>query len=281
MKPTTWLVLSSLIITSLLAGACASVPAAPPAVAPTTAAPLPNLGGREVVVGVDTSYLPFTYVCPNATDPVGWDYDTLAEICHRLNCQPVAIVADQVAWSNLIADVAAGHFDIAGDGITITNDRQKTVDFSDGYLEVDQRLLVAADESRFTSAAGLKETPSLKAGAQGGTTNYDEAVTLVGASRVMSYATFDAAIAALMAKTLDAVVIDDTAAQSYMAVNPGRLKLLPDILVKDQLGFIFPKGSPLVKPVNAALAALRADGTLDRLDQKWFGAGFKDPCAKP
>jgi polar amino acid transport system substrate-binding protein len=50
--------------------------------------------------------------------------------------------------------------------------------------------------------------------------------------------------------------------------------------VRDQLGFIFPKGSSLVQPINTALASMRADGTLDRLAKKWFGPDFKDPCKK-
>ena len=73
-------------------------------------------------------------------------------------------------------------------------------------------------------------------------------------------------------------VMDDIAGKSYLAMNPGKVKLLPQVLVKDQLGFIFPKGSKLVQPFNVALAQMRSDGTLDRLAQKWFGPDFKDPC---
>lgn len=264
-----------LTIVSLAIGACGA-PA--PSPSPSSSVTLPNLGGRELAVAVDTSYLPFSYVCPKATEPVGWDYDALAEICRRLNCKPVALVTDQIPWANMIADVASGKFDIAGDGITITDDRKKIVDFSDGYLEVDQRLLVTTSESRFKSADELKKDATLKVGAQIATTNADEADQLVGESRVVTYDTFDGAVAALIAGKVAAVVIDDTAGQNYIQVNPGQIKMLPDILKRDQLGFIFPKGSNLVQPVNAALAAMRADGTLDKLAKKWFGPDFKDPC---
>jgi len=239
---------------------------------------MPDLEGRTVTAAVDPSYLPFSYICPNANEPVGWDFDALAEICSRLNCKLVALNAQEIAWFNLVAAVAEGQFDVAGDGITITEDRKKILDFSDGYMEVDQVLMVTTDETRFGSANDLKNNPALKVGTQIATTNYDEAVILVGKERVIPFNTFDEAVAALISKQVDAVVIDDIAGDSYVAVNPGKIKLLPDILVKDQLGFIFPKGSKLVGPFNIALVAMRQDGTLDKLAQKWFGTEFKNPC---
>jgi polar amino acid transport system substrate-binding protein len=278
MKHTSLLVIMGLVITSLVLSACvANVPATP---TPNPSAPvsIPDLKGRTVTAAVDPSYLPFSYICPNASEPVGWDFDTLAEICSRLNCKLIALNAQEIAWFNLIAAVAEGQFDVAGDGITITEDRKKILDFSDGYMEVDQVLMVTTDETRFGSANDLKNNPALKVGVQIATTNYDEAVILVGKERVIPFNTFDGAVAALISKQVDAVVIDDIAGESYVTVNPGKIKLLPDILVKDQLGFIFPKGSKLVGPFNIALAAMREDGTLDKLAQKWFGSEFKNPC---
>jgi len=278
MKHTSLLVIIGLVITSLVLNACvANVPATQTPI-PSGPVSMPDLEGRTVTAAVDPSYLPFSYICPNANEPVGWDFDALAEICSRLNCKLVALNAQEIAWFNLVAAVAEGQFDVAGDGITITEDRKKILDFSDGYMEVDQVLMVTTDETRFGSANDLKNNPALKVGTQIATTNYDEAVILVGKERVIPFNTFDAAVAALISKQVDAVVIDDIAGDSYVAVNPGKIKLLPDILVKDQLGFIFPKGSKLVGPFNIALAAMRKDGTLDKLAQKWFGPEFKNPC---
>lgn len=278
MKHTSLLVIIGLVITSLILNACvANVPATPTPI-PSGPVSMPDLEGRTVTAAVDPSYLPFSYICPNANEPVGWDFDALAEICSRLNCKLVALNAQEIAWFNLVAAVAEGQFDVAGDGITITEDRKKILDFSDGYMEVDQVLMVTTDETRFGSANDLKNNPALKVGTQIATTNYDEAVILVGKERVIPFNTFDEAVAALISKQVDAVVIDDIAGDSYVAVNPGKIKLLPDILVKDQLGFIFPKGSKLVGPFNIALAAMRKDGTLDKLAQKWFGPEFKNPC---
>ena len=114
----------------------------------------------------------------------------------------------------------------------------------------------------------------MKLGTQKGTTNYDEAVKLVGDTRVTAFDTFPDAVQALIAGDVDGVVIDDTAGQGYVGVNADKIKLLDGSLISQQLGFVFPKGSELVAAFNAALAAMRDDGTLDDLAGKWFGPGF-------
>lgn len=268
MRQASLLVTIYLVLTSLILVVCSGCMPATQTPAPSGA--LPDLGGRQVVVAVDPSYKPFSYLNPDTGEPEGWDFDTIREICKRLNCQVVAFNAQEIAWFDLVQAVADGQFDMAGDGITITEDRKLILDFSEGYMDVNQVLMVASDESRILSLDDLKKNPEYKVGAQIATTNYDEAVKLVGAESVAAFDTFDQAVAALLAKEIDAVVIDDIAGESYVEVNAGKVKLLPDVIVKQQLGFIFPKGSELVQPVNAALAAMRADGTLDKLSAKWF-----------
>jgi polar amino acid transport system substrate-binding protein len=93
---------------------------------------------------------------------------------------------------------------------------------------------------------------------------------MVGEDRVTGFDTFGDAVQALINKDVDGVVIDDTAGVGYVGVNSDKIRLLPEKLVGQQLGFAFPKGSALVKPFNAALAAMRADGTLEALAKKWF-----------
>jgi polar amino acid transport system substrate-binding protein len=278
MRHTSLLVLMGLVITSLVLNACGGNVPSTPTTATSGAFTMPDLGGREITVAVDPSYLPFSYICPGAEAPKGWDFDALSEICKRLNCKVIALNAQEIAWFDLITAVADGQFDVAGDGTTITDERKRILDFSDGYMEVDQVLMVTIDETSISSSSDLKNNPSFIVGTQIATTNYDEAVKLVGKERVIAYNTFDGAVAALIAKKIDAVVIDDIAGDSYVTVNPGKIRLLTEVLVKDQLGFIFPKGSKLVQPFNIALAAMRADGTLDKLAKKWFGPDFKNSC---
>jgi polar amino acid transport system substrate-binding protein len=82
--------------------------------------------------------------------------------------------------------------------------------------------------------------------------------------------TFAATVAALQAGDVDLVLTDSAAGKAISDNSGGRLKLVGAPLQAEDFGFIFPKGSDLVAPINAGLAALRADGTLDRLTQKWF-----------
>ena len=188
-----------------------------------------------------------------------------------MNCKPVF---QEIAWDNMIAAVAEGQFDIAADGITITDERAKVVDFSDGYIAVEQRIMVRLDETRLTSIDDVKASFDATVGTQKGTTNYDEAVKLVGDSRVVAFDTFGDVVQALIAGDVDAVVIDDTAGQGFVGVNADKIKLIEGSLIGQELGFIFTKGSDLVEPFNAALAAMREDGALETLAAKWFGPAF-------
>ncbi len=272
---------STLMAASLMLAACAApAPAAPAATsapaaeAAATTAPaaggLPDLGGREVNIAIENAYIPFNYIRLDNGQAEGWDYDALAEICKRLNCKPVF---KEIAWDGMIAAVASKQFDMAADGITITDERAKTVDYSDGYIKVDQRLMIRADETRFKSIDEFK-AGDFKLSTQKGTTNYDEGVKLVGEARVTALDDFGSAVQAVISKDVDAVIIDDTAGQGYVGVNADKVKMLDGIVSQGQeLGFIFPKGSDLVAPVNAALAAMRADGTLQKLQEKWFPKG--------
>jgi len=74
----------------------------------------------------------------------------------------------------------------------------------------------------------------------------------------------------LIAGDVDAVIIDDTAGQGYKGANQQSVRLLPDSLQSDPLGFIYPQDSDIIEPVNTALAEMQEDGTLDELANKWF-----------
>jgi polar amino acid transport system substrate-binding protein len=277
----TVLIAGAAMAVGLLAAGCASSAAptaggAPAAESPTgattgagtTTSQLPDLAGREISIAVENAYIPFNYIRKDTGQAEGWDYDAVGEICRRLNCQPAW---KEIAWDVMIGAVAEGQFDMATDGITITADRAKQVAFSDGYISVDQRVMVAKGQTKVKSIDDIKADSTYKLGTQKGTTNYDEAVKLVGEKNVQAFETFGDAVLALVAGDVDGVVIDDTAGQGYVGVNADKVELLPGKLVGQELGFIFPKASDLVVPVNAALASMRADGTLDTLAKKWFG----------
>jgi polar amino acid transport system substrate-binding protein len=241
----------------------AEAPGAPPAVA----AELPDLGGREVIVAVENAYPPFNYIDEETGEPVGWDFDAWRAICRLVNCTPVF---KETAWEGIFEAAAAGEFDVAADGITITAERDEVVDFSDPYMVYGQVVLVRADETDITDKDALVALTEKTVGVQLATTNEATAIELVGEDRVESYDTFDMAVVALMGGDVDAVVIDDVAAFGFIAVNPGQMKIAGERFTSEELGFVFQPGSDLIEPTNAALATMTEDGTLDGLFTKWF-----------
>lgn len=263
---------------AMVAAACGGGTAAT-TVAPTetTAAPtettaasgtgeVPDLGGQAITVAVENAYPPFNFIDEATGEPAGWDYDAVGAICERLNCVPEFVEA---AWDGMIIAVSGGQFDMAADGITITEERKEQVDFSDGYIAVEQRLMTRIDEERFANVDSFT-TGDFLVGTQTGTTNYDVAVENFGLERVEAYEQFGFAVQALINGDVDAVIIDDTAGQGYIGENAEDIKLIEGSLSSDELGFIFPKGSELVAAFNAAMAALEADGTMADINTTWF-----------
>jgi polar amino acid transport system substrate-binding protein len=237
---------------------------------------LPDLGGRTVTVAVENAYLPFNYINLETREAGGWDYDAWAEICRLLNCEPEFV---ETAWDGMIVAVSEGQYDAAADGITINDERAEVVDFSEGYVSVEQRLLVRADEDRFSNHEEFAADETLLMGSQPGTTNFQTAVDQIFGGdettpRLLAFETFSVAVQALLNGEVDAVLMDETAGQGYVGVNADQLKVIGESLSSDQLGFIFPPGSDLVEPVNAALAEMRASGFLDELAEKYFSDQF-------
>ncbi len=103
---------------------------------------LPDLGGCNMIIAVENAYIPFNYIDLADGKAKGWDYDVFTELSELLNFVPVYTPA---AWDGMIQAVADGQFDIAGDGITITEERDEIIDFSTGYINIAQRIMVATD----------------------------------------------------------------------------------------------------------------------------------------
>ena len=232
---------------------------------------LPDLGGREVTIAVENAYLPFNYIDPDTGEAAGWDYDVWNEICSLINCTPVYVEA---GWEGMIQAVADGQYDAAADGITITDDRAEIVDFSNGYINIEQRLLVRIDEDRIESIDDIVANEDLILGTQTGTTNYETALQYLPEDRIQAFEQFPFAVQALIAGDIDAVIIDEVAGQGYLGENADVLQLVGPSMSSDQLGFIYPLGSDLVEPVNAALAELASNGFLEEVNLQYFGPNF-------
>ena len=233
---------------------------------------LPDLDGRTVVVVTENAYPPLQFVDPDTGHAIGWEYDAMDEIAERIG---IVVEYENVSWDAMIAAVGEGQYDMGMTGITIREDRAEIVDFSDPYMRSEMVMMVRGDEDRFADAAGFAANEELLVAAQPGTTPFYVAVYDVldgdeANPRIKLFETFGAGVQALRAGDVDLVLTDGTAGEGYVEASDGGLKIVGEKLGTEDFGFIFPKGSDLVEPMNAAIVDMRADGTIDALNTKWF-----------
>ncbi len=233
---------------------------------------LPNLEGREVVVVTENAYPPLQFIEPGTGNAIGWEYDAVAEIAKRIN---ITVSYENISWDAMIPAVSEAQFDMGMTGITIRDDRKEKVDFSDKYMTSEMVMLVRGDEDRFSDAKSFAANADLMMAAQPGTTPFYVGVYDVldgdeANPRIQLMETFGATVQALRTGDVDLVLTDGTAGNGYVEASDGALKIIGEKLGTEDFGFIFPKGSDLVEAMNAAIADMASDGTIDALNKKWF-----------
>ena len=237
----------------------------------TLAQDVPDLAGRAVTVVTENAYPPLQFLDKDGT-AIGWEYDAMAEIAKRLN---IVVTYENTSWDAMIPAVSEAQFDLGMTGITIKEDRKEKVDFSEPYMRSEMLMMVRGDETRFADAASFAADPELLMAAQPGTSPFYVGVYEVldgneANPRIKTFETFGAGLEALKAGDVDLVLSDSTGANGYVGASNGSLKIVGAPLGAEDFGFIFPKGSDLVAPMDAAIASMKADGTIDALNQKWF-----------
>ncbi|MEP3346475.1 MAG: transporter substrate-binding domain-containing protein [Litoreibacter sp.] len=233
---------------------------------------LPDLDGKELVVVTENAYPPLQFVEPGTGNAIGWEYDAMAEIAKRIN---ITVVYENTSWDAMIPAVSQGQYDLGMTGITIRDDRKEQVDFSEKYMTSEMIMMVRGDEDRFTDAKSFAGNDDLLMAAQPGTTPFYVGVydVLDGNeenARIIKFETFGAGVQALRTGDVDLVLTDSTAGNGYVSASEGKLKIVGEKLGTEDFGFIFPKGSDWVAPINAAIVDMTEDGTLNALNKKWF-----------
>jgi polar amino acid transport system substrate-binding protein len=229
-------------------------------------AQLPDLGGRTLNIGSDTTYPPMETIDPETGMAVGFDVDLVNALCEQLNCVANFVTT---AWDGIFAALAQGEFDMVVSGVSITPERDEIVDFSEPYLIVSQAVLMRVEDEGLT----LEDYGDGRMlAAQIGTTNAALAEELVGRDNVALFDTFGGAVLALQNGDVDGVVIDGTSANAYEQQFAGELTVGITGLASDPLGLVFQEGDELVDAFDAALATLMADGTIDALIAEYFAS---------
>ena len=172
-------------------------------------------------------------------------------------------------------------FDVNIQQFGITDERKKAVDFSSGYYDLTQAV-VTYKGSPIEKATTLAQLKDAKLGAAVGTTSLDAInASIQPTTAAKVYGNNDDAVAGLKAKQIDGIVVDLPTA-FYIAFgeldNGVLIGQLPNSAdQKEQLGFLLAKGSPLTQCVSQAVDALRADGTLAKLQDQWLSASAGAP----
>jgi len=204
------------------------------------------------------------------TNPRGYEVDLARAVAAQLGIKNIRWVF--TPWTGLFSP-GTKKFDLSFQEATITDQRKKTVSFSSTYFDANQGVLIAKGVTPPTSLADLKK---LQTCAQAGTTGLDWIKTrLHPAKAPLIYQTTTAAFTAVQIGRCDAIVLDVPIVASERKARPTRYgPVAGQIVTHEQYGAVFQKGSALVAPVNAAIKTLWANGTIAKLQQKWFAIDF-------
>lgn len=249
---------------SLLLAGCGKKEEAP---APAASAPAPSV--KNYVVGTDAAYAPFESQNERG-EIVGFDIDIMKAIAAAAGFEVRFI---NTPWEGIFNSLGQGDRDMVISAVTITDERRQTMDFSDPYFDAAQ--LIAVPQG--SPVSSFEDLRPLKVGVQTGTTG-DEAVTRLLGKNSTSIKRFEStpmALKELEAGGVDAVVADNGVVGHYIANNPGgRFKTVSDpAFVPEQYGIAVAKGNTgLLELVNKGLAAIRADGSYERIYTQYFGA---------
>ena len=217
----------------------------------------------KYIIATDATWPPFEYVDDN-NKIVGFDIDLMDAIAKAAD---IEIQYENVGFDPLLAGMAQGTYDAAISSITILPDRAENMLFSDPYYVAGQMIIVKKDNTSITNQDSLK---GKKLGAQLGTTGEALANETEGAT-VKSYNQIGLAVQDLLNGQIDAVICDTPIAEGYINKNASTLKIVGDSLTNESYGIAVSKGNEeLLAKINTGLAAVKADGTLDALIQKWM-----------
>ncbi|HHV01453.1 MAG TPA: basic amino acid ABC transporter substrate-binding protein [Defluviitoga tunisiensis] len=222
--------------------------------------------GVTYKVGTEASFPPFEYV--ENGQYVGFDIDLIKEI-GKLKGFDVEVI--DISFDSLIPSLTTGNIDIIAAGMTITEDRQKVVDFTIPYYSGDQSILVRKDSDfDITVLFG-----NHKIGVQTGTTG-DLWVTehlsdknIIPKKNITRYDTFNFAVRDLVNKNIDAIVLDNPVAERFTKTDP--VKIVGIIKTEESYGMAVKKGNKeLLNLLNSGIQELQKNGKLDELIEKYF-----------
>ena len=276
MKKITALMLSSAMMLSLAAcggsastdtassEAASSEAASSEEAASADAAELTTVTAGKLTMFTNAAFPPYE-MTTDSGDFEGIDVEVAGAIAEKLGLE---LQVDDMDFDAALLAAQNGKSDIVMAGVTVTDERQKVMDFSDTYAEGIQSIIVPED----SDIASADDLTGKAIGTQRGTTGYIYCTDDFGEDNVIAYDDGLTAVQALNNGQVDAVVIDNAPAKSFVEANPG-LKILDTAYAQEDYAIGVAKGNTaLLDAINSALEELQADGTLQAIVDKYITA---------
>lgn len=275
MKKVSALILALAMCTAMLTacgGGNSNTTASTGSAAPATSAATSEAGADEgyklatdgtLTMATNAYFPPYEYY--DGQDVIGIDADIAQAIADKLGLK---LKIEDMEFDSIITAVSTGKADLGLAGMTVTPDRQKNVDFSDSYATGIQSVIVKED----STIAKIDDLKGKKIGVQLSTTGDIYATDDYGKDAVVQYNKGNDAVMALTQGQVDAVIIDNEPAKSYVAANKGLKILDTEYATENYAACIAKDNTGLTKAVNKALAELKADGTLQKIVDKYIKA---------
>ncbi len=225
----------------------------------------------KLVMATNASFPPYEF--KEGENYAGIDVEIAGKIADKLGLE---LEIKDVEFGSIIGGVQSGKFDMGMAGMTVTEERKKSVNFTDSYATGIQSVIVKED-STIKSLDDLKGDGSMKFGVQQDTTGdiYASSSTEEGGygeENIVRYKTGNEAVLALASGKVQAVIIDNEPAKSYVKSTAG-LKILDGSWVEEQYAIAISKdNSELLEKVNGALKELIDDGTVKSIIDKYIAA---------
>lgn len=221
---------------------------------------------KQLVVATDTAFVPFEF--KKGDKYVGFDIDLWDAIAKQLN---LSYSLKPMDFSGIIPALQTRNVDLALAGITITDERKKAIDFSDGYYKSGLLVMVKANNN---DVKGINDLNGKVVAVKSGTGSVDYVKTHIKTKDLRQFPNIDNAYMELGTNRADAVVHDTPNILYFInTAGHGQFKAVGDSLEAQQYGIALPKGSDdLREKINGALKTLRDNGTYNAIYKKWFGS---------
>ena len=244
--------------------AASSEAASSEAASETETAELSTVEPGKLIMSTNAAFPPYE-MTTDAGEFEGIDIETAQAIADKLGLE---LQIDDMDFDAALLAVQQGKADIVMAGVTVTDERQNVMDFTDSYATGIQSIIVKED----SDIASVDDLAGKKIGTQRGTTGYLYCSDDFGDENVVAYDNGLTAVQMLNNGQVDCVVIDNAPAKEFVAANPG-LKLLDTAYVEENYAIGVGKGNTELKDaINTALEELKADGTLQAIVDKYITA---------